>query len=249
MYEELYQNNVALLHAVARRYASSCKYDNAVTVDDLTQAGFIGLVKAYKSFDPEKGKSWATWAAWGIARQMQKALGYCNGKWTKAHTRAIPLDAPIKDDDPEGATGKDVLPDDSLPGIDANLLLSDMQRAVRQAIERLQREQEKVVISMCDLGGEPYKSAAAALNVSITRVEHIRRDALKHLQRDLKLQEAVSIDLETPYYVKINPATFERTLTSATEFAALWRIEQRERLKRKREEIERQLELLEAMKQ
>lgn len=107
MYDELYAGNRGLLHTVARRYAAACQHDRAVSVEDLEQAGFFGLVKASQTFDTEGGGSWPTWAARYIHREMLKALGY---RWrpstgddadgyryrpTRAHTGAYSLDAPL----------------------------------------------------------------------------------------------------------------------------------------------------------
>ena len=247
MYEKLYSDNAALLRAVAHKYAGACKHDNAVTVDDLTQAGFIGLVLAEKTFNPSKGKTWARWAAWYITREMGKALGYSHGKRVRPGT--ISLDEPIKEDDPEGMTRKDAIADDSLPGMEDNLFLSDLQRDVRAAIDRLQRDQERTVIDMCDLGGNPYKAAAHALGVSVTRIGAIRAEALKHLRRDQRLIEAacLSIDDETPYYIKIGPSTFDRTQTSAVEHCVLWRLDQHERLRARRQRNDHDITKLEGM--
>lgn len=247
MYETLYRENAALLRTVAHKYAGACRHDNAVTVDDLMQAGFIGLVRAEKSYRPDKGKSWPRWAAWYIAGAMGEALGYRHGRWLKPGT--ISLDEPIKEDDPEGMTRKEAIADDSLPGMEDNLFLSDLQRDVRAAINRLQRDQERTVIDMCDLGGNPYKTAAQALGVSTTRIGAIRGEALKHLRRDQRLIEATyhDIDLETPFYIKVGPSTFDRTQTSAVEHCVLWRLDQREKLQTRRQRNDQDISKLEGM--
>ena len=190
MYEELYQENRGLLRLVAWRYAAACQRDRAVSVEDLTQAGFFGLIQASKTFDPDKG-SWATWAAWAITDEIYKALGLRDGKPTKAHTCALSLDAP-------------------------------------------QNEQQRLVIQICGLEGKPYEAAAAALGVSAERVRQIRGRALERLRKDKALRDDARADIadieaRTPYYTRVTVTSFNRSHTSATERAVLWRLEQEQR--------------------
>lgn len=252
MYEELYQENRGLLHTVARRYAAACQWDRAVSVEDLEQAGFFGLVKASQSYQAEEGCSWPTWAARYISREICQALGY---RWqpatedapggyrpTRAHTGAYSLDAPLSAEDPEGMTWADTLTDDSLPATDEGVNLAALQRYVREAVERLQSHQQRVVMDLCGLEEKPYEAAAAALGVSVERVRQIRRDALKKLKHDRTLQENakadINLDLCTPYYARVTVKGFQSTHTSATEKAVLWRLNQEERRQRQRDRLE-----------
>ena len=253
MFEKLYSENRGLLHTVARRYAAACQHDRAVSVEDLEQAGFFGLVKASQTFDAEGGGSWPTWAARYIHREMLKALGY---RWrpstvgdadgyryrpTRAHTGAYSLDAPLADD-PEGMTWADTLADDSLPDADEGVNLAALQRYVREAVERLQSHQQRVVMDLCGLQELPYEAAAATLGVSVERVRQIRGAALKKLRNDATLRENakadVFLDLCTPYYARVTVTSFRSTHTSATEKAVLWRLDHEERMKRERERLE-----------
>lgn len=250
MYEELYERNRGLLHTVARRYAAACQRDRAVSVEDLEQAGFFGLVKAVQTYQDAAGCSWPTWAARYISTEICQALGY---RWTpatestpahysatRAHTDAYSLDAPLAAEDPEGMTWADTLADDSLPDVDEAVNLEVLQRYVREAVERLENHQQQTVIQCCDLDGKPYHAAAAELGVSTERVRHIRNAALQRLRRDKKLRKnaLVDIELRTPYYCKVGVTQFQSTRTSATEKAALWRIEQKDRLLRERTRLE-----------
>ena len=254
MYEELYQENRGLLHTVARRYAAACRHDRAVSVEDLEQAGFFGLVKASQTYDPEGGSSWATWAARYIHREMLQALGY---RWrppagdpsegphyqpTRAHTGAISLDAPLCADDPDGLAIVDTLADGSLADADEGVNLAALQRYVREAVERLQNHQQRVVMDLCGLQELPYEAAAAALGVSAERVRQIRGAALKKLRNDATLRENakadIDLELRTPYYARVTVTAFQSTHTSATEKAVLWRLNHEERRQRWRERLE-----------
>lgn len=254
MYEDLYAENRGLLHTVARRYATACQRDRAVSVEDLEQAGFFGLVRASQTYDAEGGGSWPTWAARYIHKEILKALGY---RWqppaggdpggshyrpTRAHISAYSLDAPLADD-PEGMTWADTLADDSLPDADEGVNLAALQRYVREAVERLQSHQQRVVMDLCGLQELPYEAAAAALGVSVERVRQIRSAALKKLRDDATLRANaaadVTLDLCTPYYAHVTVAAFHTTHTSATEKAVLWRLDHEERMKRERDRLRR----------
>ena len=250
MYEELYSENKGLLYYVARRYSKACLCDRAVSVEDLVQAGFFGLVQAQKTFDPQAG-NWASWAAHYITKEIHKALGLREGKPLKAHWQALSLDAPLNPNEPDGLTGADVLADDSLPAIDEALTLDDMRRYVRQAVERLQSDQQRLVIQLCGLEGQPYEAAAGRLGVSVERVRQIRKTALVRLRNDKTLRENARADIElrTPYYHHVGLKAFQNTNTSATEKAVLRRMDLQqmevaslERMKRIEQELnEREL--------
>lgn len=54
----LAEQNLAIAHALARRYAPA----NASFYDDLVAAGYLGLVVAESRYDPTRGTSYATYA-------------------------------------------------------------------------------------------------------------------------------------------------------------------------------------------
>lgn len=231
MYEQLYEDNRRLLKYVAQRYWKACERDRAVSLEDLEQSGFFGLVKAAQTFDPDDKYTWAYWAARGIIREIYKALGYRDNTTTrrKAHTGAISLDAPLSTDDPDGLTGLDLI-EDRGPGIDEGADLADLQRVVREAVADLKNERQRDLIQACALDGKPYKEAAEALGVSCARVGQIIHDGQRQLAKDKRIQALIDIELRVPYYNRRTLSQFRRTQTSATEAAALWHMEQLDRL-------------------
>lgn len=230
MYEALYEQNRRLLYHLAKRWAAHCERDPAVSVDDLAQAGFFGLIKAAETFDGSAGKAWAGWAAWHVYREFETALGYREGKPTRAHTGALALDAPLSVDDPEGMTFLDTLPDDSLPDIDAGALLDDLQKQVREAVGRLKHERQRRTVELCDLEGKTLREAAEGFGVSVERARKLRQDAFRQLRQDKRLRTlADDLDERTRFHAHKGVRAFNRDWTSVTEGAALWRVEQRER--------------------
>ena len=200
MYEQLYADNWRLLRYTALRYAAACQRDRAVSVEDLEQAGFFGLIKAKETYTDEPGHSWVKWAIWHITREIYKALGLRDGKPTKSHTSALSLDAPLNEDDPESATGVDLLQDDSLPDIDEGTLLSDLQRCVHDAVNALKDERQREVIKACNLNGITYRDEAEIIGVSPERIRQIIKAGHRLLARDKRLSNLYDIELRTPYY-------------------------------------------------
>ena len=67
--ETLIEAHLPLVRAVARRYAG-----HGVELDDLVQAGSLGLVKASDRFDPERGVAFAAFAAPVIEGEIRHHL-------------------------------------------------------------------------------------------------------------------------------------------------------------------------------
>ena len=229
MYERLYENNKALLKYVAYKYSWLCKLDPAYSLEDLIQVGFIGLVKAQRTFTEDKGKTWGRWATWYIVKEIYCSIGIVNGRRTKAHISALSLDEPA--DYLENLARIETIEDDNPTDFDEQLNKQDLVRCVREAIDRLRDERQRNVIKKCYLECWTHKQTAETMGVSGQWIAQLRRKALNQLKKDKKLRTEADIEAETPYFAKVNPETFLRTRTSATEIAALWRIEQKELLK------------------
>lgn len=188
MYEEICEQNKGLLVTMARRYAGVCALDRAVSTEDLIQAGFIALMRAADTFDPDAGKSWAGWACWHIQMEFNSVLGLRQGRFTRAHTGATPLDRPLTADDAEGATAGDMLADESLPDTDAAILRDELRRDVREAVAGLKNERQRQVVQLCKLEGRSYRQAAERLGVSVGQAYQLFFRASNNLARDPRMK-------------------------------------------------------------
>ena len=226
MYEALYKQNKGLLVMMARKYAGACEMDRAVSEEDLIQAGFLALVRAEQTFDQAKGGNWARWAMWQIRREFERALCLRAGHRVQAHSGADTLDRPLEAGDEEGATQGDLLPDDSLPDPDAGLLLDELRRGVRDAVDRLEDGDERRAIQLCQLEDHSLRDAADAMGMSTAQVRRLNDQGCKRLSRDWRLRRLIDLDERTRFHAHKGVAAFNRDWTSVTEGAALWRIEQ-----------------------
>lgn len=226
MYEALYEQNRGLLIAMARQYAGACEMDRAVSEEDLVQAGFLALVRAAKTFDRAGGRTWASWASWQIRREYERTLCLRAGKRIQAHSGADTLDRSLDAGDGESATGLELLADDSLPEADAGLLLDELRRGVREAVDRLQDGGERRAVQLCQLEARSYREAATAMGVTPGRARQLNDQGCKSLSEDRKLRQLIDLDDRTRFHAHKGVAAFNRDWTSVTEGAALWRIAQ-----------------------
>lgn len=188
MYEEICEQNRGLLVMMARRYERVCALDRAVSMDDLMQAGALGLMRAAQTFDPGAGKGWPGWACWHIQMEFNSILGLRNGRFTRPHTGAAALDRPIARDESAGATEGDMLADENLPGVDEALLRQELAQGVRAAVGRLKSDGQRRVVQLCKLGGWSYQEAARRMGVSVGQAYQLFFRASKNLARDPRLQ-------------------------------------------------------------
>lgn len=67
----LWQQNKGFIAMFARKYSGQAEFD------DLMQEGYIGLCKAVQSYDPERGFSFISYAAFPIRQTMQNYIINC----------------------------------------------------------------------------------------------------------------------------------------------------------------------------
>ena len=231
VYEELYRDNVRLLQHLAGRYAPACALNRAVDVDDLVQAGFFGLIRAKETFDENKGKTWAGWAAWHVKREFEKALGMREGRFASADAGAVSLDQPLLNKGEEQETTRgELLEDENLPEADEGLLRGEIVRTVRERVDALEDERGREIVRRSRLDGETLGQVAQDMGITFQQAAQIRGKAEKALRKDKYLRALADIDERTRYYVHKGASAFQSDHTSVVEAAVIWREEQRERL-------------------
>lgn len=68
--DRLVESHLPLVRAIARRYAG-----RGEALDDLVQAGAVGLVRASKRFDPDRGIAFSTFVTPAIEGEIRRHLG------------------------------------------------------------------------------------------------------------------------------------------------------------------------------
>ena len=54
MSAEVCSTHKGLVYHIAKQYLKVCEYDRAIDIDDLAQAGYIGLMQAVQTYDETK---------------------------------------------------------------------------------------------------------------------------------------------------------------------------------------------------
>lgn len=72
LFDQIVRNNIRLVESIASSYSK--KIGHQMEFDDLVQEGILGLMKAIKKFDPEKGYQFSTYATWWIRQSITRAI-------------------------------------------------------------------------------------------------------------------------------------------------------------------------------
>ena len=130
------------------------------TVEDLTQAGFIAVMRAVDSYDPSRGTKFSTY----LFQCLRAEFSVATGQHTKRARldplqSAVSLDAPLTDDD-DSDTFADLIPD---PAAEAAIEGADVRLGVAEVLAELPEEQRKAVYDKywCDLQVDARTHAAA----------------------------------------------------------------------------------------
>ena len=203
-------------------------FGGGVEFDDLYQSGYLALIAAVETYDPEGGKSFVGWLALTLKTAFAEACGYRTARQANDPLRrAASLDAPIGDDEDGGSLL------DLLPAADANpedavvesLYLRQLHDALEEAMKELTPRQQ-TILRRRYYSGHTQEAIAAALGCTGASVSQQERVALKRLY-DARNVNGLSWYLEhkTNYYQPVGPQTFQRTGTSAVEKIVLKREE------------------------
>lgn len=205
--------DLGLVIFIAKKYLPYC--DSASDFDDLTQAGWLGLLRAKTTYQPDKG-AWSTWAVFHMQNEMRSAIGL-RGTKIRPERQAISLDAPITEN---GLTLMDTLSSDPVD-LQAGIDREQLQTIVRERVTALNDELQRSIVELIDLGGLTKQGAAEALGVSLYKITTTRSKALYHLRRDPIIRElAYAYGLWRYDYRHRGLSSFRSSWISSTEAAA-----------------------------
>lgn len=233
---ELLDRNTGLLRKLAACFLPVCALRGDVGLDDLLQEGSLALIAAAMTFQPDTGKSWPGWAAWYAKTAIRRALGAKHQlneyglQQDALPPLSVYLDEPLPGAEESGgeATRLDLLTDNSLPDPDGALMLEDLRKAVRDAVDALP-ELQSYVIRRRRLEGRTAREIATERGQTCGALHNAERAGFKLLRRTLKkTAREYDLDRRTRFYRYKGVDSFQRTQSSTTEDAALWRISQQE---------------------
>lgn len=124
---ELWENVRRFIAKEANRRMVLSAGLGGVTFEDLYQSGYLGLVAAVDSFDPEKERSFVSWLSLTLKTAFAEAGCYRSTKQScDPLLRAGSLDVPLGEDE-DGLTLSDALPDPA-----AELALEEVEERDRR---------------------------------------------------------------------------------------------------------------------
>ena len=174
--EELITHNLRLVVYIAKKYDSP-----SASAEDLISIGTIGLIKAVKTFSPEKNIKLATYASRCIENEI--LMFFRNQKKT---AQDVFISDPI-DTDKDGNTLTliDVIADksDIADEIDTKIKVEKLRVILPVCLT----ERERLIIEMryglCDREELTQREIAKKLNISRSYVSRIEKSALEKLRK------------------------------------------------------------------
>ncbi len=127
---KLWESTRRLTYKLAQPYFKLCERAR-ITVEDMQQELFFAVLQAVKAFDPTSGNKFNSYLEYHVRNVCRAALGMRGKKHIDA---LLILDAPIGEDG--DMTNGDLLEDTTID-LCAGAELTDLQRVVRMAVNRL----------------------------------------------------------------------------------------------------------------
>lgn len=185
-----------LIHNFLRRYGRF-----GLEHDDAWQCGYIGLIKAVETFDPNRGVKFCTHGFWQIRAEIGRAAAQTarairipdkkywlagRGEFDAPHVSAS-LDEYIGDSDDHRPRSATIVDEDS-PNPEAEAGESERREQVATALrETLQERERLLLIRTYGLDGEPPERAvsfAPRWGVSKQWIYQVRDNAHRRLRRE-----------------------------------------------------------------
>lgn len=241
---ELWEQVRGLIAWYAVRRYDAAPGMGGVEVEDLIQAGYIAMEEALEDFDPEKGYKFSTYLVNHLKTAFAEAGGYRSEKQKRDPLLTCDsLDRPVGDDGEETLGGLQPAPGDCIEEAEERVWLEQLRAALDRALDDLPGDQQRTV-DRHYYRGESLGEIAASVGVPVQTVRNTEVRAMRTLRKNAhkyRLQDFLeerAIDLKTPWYLRVSPAAFLSTGTSAVEKIILQRERDREHLEEMDEYID-----------
>ena len=172
--EKLFEINLGFCHTIAQRYKTS-----DIEYDDILAVSFLGMLKAYNTFDESKGYKFITYAGLCMTNAILNEIR----KYKKQPSYMyVSIEEEIfNNGDADPITYKDMLPD-TKPLPYEIVELKDLLEHMRKAIKVL-KGKKKEVIELYYFQGHTMKEVASILDTSQPYVSLLISQALTELRK------------------------------------------------------------------
>lgn len=183
LYTPLWEQTEKLIVKLARYYYNGHKLPASFDFEDCLQCGFIALVRSVQAYKPDKGYKLTSYL-WNYLRNViAEELRIHNGKpLYKTCSYNVPVD------DCGEIEMLDIIEDEEAGESFNRVELSDAQRIVREAIERLPEDQRNIIILLY-YKELTIKQTATYLCITDGQVVELKKKAVRYLRKDRRLME------------------------------------------------------------
>lgn len=179
--EELITHNLRLVVYIARKFET-----RAAGIEDLISIGTIGLIKAVRTFQPERNIKLATYASRCIENEILMFL-----RKTAQYRNDLSIDEPLNVD----WDGNELLLSDVL-GTDGDIVMRPLEddvdhQLLRQALGRLPEREKQIVCMRFGLGGrqeKTQKEVADIMGISQSYISRLEKRIMLRLRREISRQ-------------------------------------------------------------
>ncbi len=176
--DTLIERNLRLVVYIARKFENT-----GVGIEDLISIGTIGLIKAVKTFDPEKKIKLATYASRCIENEILMFL-----RRTSRQKLEVSLDEPLNTD----WDGNELLLSDIL-GTEGDMVYRSIEETVERqmlssALSRLSMREKEIMRLRFGLGGireKTQKEVADIMGISQSYISRLEKRILRRLHKDM----------------------------------------------------------------
>ena len=239
--EKLYREHKGLVWKWVRRYSGLCKNRADVDIDDLFQAGFMGMCNAVDTYKPECG-AWSAWASFYIRKAIRIELGmetrkgtyvvFADGEPVRKRYVVQSLDAPAYASEDCNISLSETIADDSIPDADEALLIDSDAQMVRDAVAAIKKPDVRSAIAARYFDGKTLSAIATEHGVTYQRIRQRCSEALRLLAKDKRIREIYRerfIDEDTRFIARKGVYAFFSSGSSSVEDQVIRRDAQRHR--------------------
>jgi RNA polymerase primary sigma factor len=180
---KLIEANLRFVVVIARQYK-----DKGLSMEDLVSEGNIGLMKAAKKFDAERGLRFVNYAVVYIRQQIEKALASERDERVEnlKNGQSRSVDAPLGSK--TNMSLLSVLVDANVTMADERVYSATAEAAVEYALRSLNERESKVINAYFGIDGESFtmQEIADDMQLKRERVRQIRDRAIRRLKRSYR---------------------------------------------------------------
>ena len=184
----------------ANRWCYAWQGRGGAEFDDLCQVGFLAMLEALRTYNPEKGVKFISWLGTCIKAPFLAAVGCRTERQRRDPIEtAASLEAPIEG--AEDLTVGDMVADplDCIAAADRRIFIEQLHAALDEALDRLPQEQARAV-RWRFYDGLTFAQAAELDCTTPDTVRKREAAAMQQLRRKESARLRAFLDERTPFY-------------------------------------------------